>query len=145
MSINGLNNNQPAFTAKTKEGNDYDKTNAGKAVGGTLGGIALLKGLAVTATSHKIINDKFIKTVISEADEILLPEGKGAMVNSKSFNPTVLKKLKTFTKIGKGSYIAGGVIGSVIAGATLLGIGATVDKMINHHEAKKADKAAELA
>jgi hypothetical protein len=145
MSINGINNSQPAFTAKTKDGNDYDKTNAGKAVGGVLGGIAVARGLTRTAIAHKALNDdKFLKTFCenAKAKGTVLPDGKGVMLNSNRIKGR-FESIKNMAASLKGSAVVGGVIGSVIAGTMAYGLGALVDKMINNHEAKKADKAAE--
>ena len=140
MSINNINNNQPAFTAKTKHGNDYDKTCAGKVVGGFLGAGAMAKG----ALGTMLLTKKADMFSFKQAPTVLA-DGKGTIIGAV-FNENgaaILKKMSDMKKKSKAAIIIGGVTATVVAGATLLGAGAIVDNLINNHRAKKADKAAE--
>ena len=111
-------------TVTTKNGNEYKKTHAG-----TITGAALGAGFGSYVAYSGI-------------------KGSATMEIKRAFVPTYAK-LKTIMpkekalKMMKKAVIPGGIaLGSAIAAATIFGLGALVNKAINHHRAKVADKKA---
>lgn len=123
-------NNNVAFTARTKKGNEYDKTNVGKYVGGTIG--------AGYITGFILKNKEAVKKI---QDDVLVNEYSKILKNPKFDKKIVINKLKPFieknAKLIKASGLALVITAFTATGVT---IGAIVDKVINHNKAKNADK-----
>lgn len=110
-------------TVTTKNGNEYKKTHAG-----TITGAALGAGFGSYVAYHA-------KTPVS------MDLKRQYVKTYKRLKETMPKKeaLKFMKKV---AIPVGVAIGSVIAAGTIFGLGALVNKAINHHRAKVADKKA---
>ena len=111
----------------TPAGNQYVQTSAGKKTGAAAG--AVVGGVA----GYKLMN----KVVIKSGEAILNSKYSDKLTKFAEKYPIKLEKLIKATKLG-----------TIIAGAALLlpvglGIGAMIDKAINHNRQVKADNNAE--
>lgn len=130
--MNVTASNAVSFSATTKQGNEYKKANGGKTVGLIAG--AGLSGLAIYG-AHK--NNASKETFIENAKKLSENKYVGKffqkLANATEKDYEAAKKFST-----KGKLAAAAV---VITGATVA-LGAIVDKFVNHHRKRKADKAA---
>lgn len=137
MSIDSIKMGQPSFAGKTKDGNDYDKTCAGKVAGGMIGvHVAAGKIRQIQRTGDAV----YIRKATAKFAE------KQAKMNPKSTIDIKIagqKFAENFKKNLKASKAIGSVIAAGVTFGLWIGIGAIVDKMINSHRAHKADKEAE--
>ncbi len=131
QSISAVN-----FTGKkryTNNGNEYEKTNAGKYVGMGVGAAA---GAGYPAY---ILHNMFKPENKGELMKLLDTYCKNFNESCKNqFGQDVKLTTKTLTKCIKALPVVSGAV-VLLAG---LGLGAIVDGIINHNRAKKADKEA---
>lgn len=133
MSIQALSNNNVSFghTKTTKKGNEYKKTHAATRTGLAVG---------VAAAGYGAYS---VKLAVKQ------PQSKRAIQNY------ILQVRESFMQSGMTKNVAGkvaknlykGTLGVVLGGIALTGLvlGAVTNKIINHHRASKADKAAQQA
>ncbi len=129
MTIQALNNVSFDQINTTKNGNPYNKTHIATKIG-LLSGMGYA-GYTLYGIKKSMKDTATVKSVLRK----LVPEIQRLQASG-------IEKA-TAKKIAKAGLKSG--IGTVIAGTVLLGltIGACVNKLINIHRARKADKLAE--
>ncbi len=136
MSIQSVNSvNFTGSKARTKQGNEYDKSSAGKYIGMGLGAV-----VGAGCTGYKV------KKGLSSSSELkrFLINFNNSLLNSFSDISNISRK--EFRELRKKSIKIGIKAAPVIIGAAGLlaglGLGAIVDGIINNVRSKKADKSA---
>ena len=150
MSISAINSVSFSGKRLTKNGNEYDKTNAGKYIGmgvGTAAGAGF--GLKVYHDVTKAINEagndleNGIKDVLEDTFTSIKNRFSGLAQNTGTAVETNIDEVTEMSMrmVGKVFKVVPVVLGlgGLLAG---LGLGAITDGIINHTRAKKADNAA---
>lgn len=129
MTIQALNNVSFGQIKTTKNGNPYNKTHLATSLG-LLSGMGLA-GYTLYGIKKSMKDPVIVKSIFRK----LVPQ-------IHQLQASGIEKA-TAKKIAKAGLKSG--IGTVIAGTVLLGltVGACVNKLINIHRARKADKLAE--
>ncbi len=130
MSIQSISN--VSFGAKTQKGNEYKKSHVGT-IAGTVAGAGTGVYGAYKFGSLMKKNSGFKKAIMPALADI-----RNILMEAGKTKAQATKKLKSMIKAG---HIANTLTWTLIG----LGIGALVNKAINHAKANKADKAAAKA
>lgn len=135
MAVDAVNsvNFQGRKGSYTKNGNEYNKTHAGRYVGMGVG--ALVGAGYPLYILREVQKDKpFFKKVLVRCRQ----EFKNGLAQSGVDVSNLKMSAKSVSKVLKGIPVVTGAITLLVG----LGVGAIVDGIINHVRAKKADKAA---
>ena len=130
--------NSIAFAGKTKttkNGNEYKKTKAAKVTMGLIG--AAGASATVYSSFNYIKKDNALKSII-----LNVCKQSYRSVCEKFSNLPNAKQPMAFKKYVKSSIGLGSVALIAASAGIFTGIGAIIDGIVNHHRAKKADKAA---
>jgi len=147
MSISAINSvNFTGKTKVTKNGNEYEKTNACKYAG--MGSGLLAGGAYGYLTANKVMKSFSAKKAVfaSMSETYKAFSGKETLkaaleevgMTAKEFKQIVAKSIK-------GGVISAGVMAGVAACLITSCVGFIADSVINRSRAKQADKAAEKA